>query len=96
MFLYCAMDFASNNLMGSSSPPFLFSSTMGSILGWREKLSSRETSLRPNSLYLDLIGDMHKKRKGVAYYDTTDPDYFENEMTQRYNNEIYKDIARFT
>jgi hypothetical protein len=68
--------------MGSSAPSFLFSSTMGGRLGWKEWLSSRETSSIPNSLYPELIGDMHKKQKGVACSDTIDPDYFENEMKE--------------
>ena len=52
---------SSNRLIGSSSSSILFSSAIEGFLGVRERLSSRETSSRPNLLYSDLVGDMHRK-----------------------------------
>ena len=48
---------SSSDLIGSLAPSFLFSFAMGGSLGRREWLS--ETSSRLNSLYPDLVGDMH-------------------------------------
>jgi hypothetical protein len=51
--------FSSNRLIELSPLSFLFSSAIDGVLGVREILYSRETSLRPNLLYLDLVEDMH-------------------------------------
>ena len=40
-------------------PIIFFSLAMRGLLGMQEIFSSRETSSRPNSLYYDLVGDMH-------------------------------------
>jgi hypothetical protein len=58
-FLCCMKASSINNLKGSLVLSSFFSSTMRGHLGVRELLSSRETSSRPNSLYSDLIGDIH-------------------------------------
>jgi len=42
-----------------SCPVIFIFSAMRGHLGVREILSSNETSSRPNSLYPDLVGDMH-------------------------------------
>jgi hypothetical protein len=58
-FLCCVRDSSSNILKGSHVPSSFFSPAMRGLLGMREIFSSRETSSRPNSLYPDLVGDMH-------------------------------------
>ena len=58
-FLCCVRASSINSLKGSPVPSSFFSPAMGGRLGVRELLSSRETSSRPNSLYSDLVGDMH-------------------------------------
>jgi hypothetical protein len=74
-FFFCARDSSNNNLKGHAIPSYLFSPSMEGILGMREIVSSIETSSRPNSLYLDLVGDMHEERQGEYHFDTTNP-YF--------------------
>jgi hypothetical protein len=50
---------SSNILIKSFALSFLFSSTIEGLLGVREQFSLRETILRPNLLYSDVVGDMH-------------------------------------
>ena len=54
---------SSNRLIEYYAPSFFFSFAMEGLLGIWERLSSRETSSIPNLLYLDLVGDMHWKKK---------------------------------
>jgi hypothetical protein len=58
-FLCCGRASSINSLKGSLVPSSLFSPAMRGCLGMRDLFSSRETSSRPNSLYSDLVGDMH-------------------------------------
>ena len=58
-FLYCVRDSSINSLKGSPVPSYLFSPAMRGCLGVWEIFSSRETSSRPNSLYPNLVRDMH-------------------------------------
>ena len=58
-FLCCVRDSSRNILKGSLVLSSFFSPSMEIFLGVREQFSSRETSSRPNSLYPDLVGDMH-------------------------------------
>jgi hypothetical protein len=58
-FLCCVRDYSRIILKGSHVSSYFFSPTMRVRLGMREIWSSRETSSRPNSLYSELIGDMH-------------------------------------
>jgi hypothetical protein len=51
--------FSSNKFIGSYALSFFFSSAMEGFLGMQERLSSRDTSSRPNFLHSDLVGDMH-------------------------------------
>jgi hypothetical protein len=57
--LYRVRACSSNILIKLPSLSFLFSFSMEGFLGVREIFSSRETSSRPNLLYLDLVRDMH-------------------------------------
>ena len=58
-FLCRARASSSNILMGSPAPSSIFSSAMRGGLVRRGRPSSSWTSSRPNSLYPDLVGDMH-------------------------------------
>ena len=50
-----------NNLIGFPAPSFFFSSTIWGRRVRRGSSFKGSVILRPNSLYLDLIGDMHKE-----------------------------------
>jgi hypothetical protein len=58
-FLCCVRDSSSNILKGPLVPSYLFSPTMRGRFGVRDIFYSIETISRRNSLYPDLIGDMH-------------------------------------
>jgi hypothetical protein len=62
-FLCYVRDSSINSLKGCHVPSYLFYPTMRGHLGVRELFSSREISPRPNSLYSDLVGDMHQDDK---------------------------------
>jgi hypothetical protein len=59
LFLCCVRDSSINSLKGSPVPSSFFSPTMRCLLSVRDLFSSRETISRPNSLYSNLVGDMH-------------------------------------
>jgi hypothetical protein len=58
-FLYRSRASSSNILKGYHVPSYLFFPAMDGFLGMLEHFSSRETISRPDSLYLDRVGDMH-------------------------------------
>jgi hypothetical protein len=59
LFLCCVRASSSNILKGYLVPSSFFSPATRGRSGVRELWSSRETSLRPNSLYSYFVGDMH-------------------------------------
>jgi hypothetical protein len=68
--------------MGSSAPSSLFSSTMGGSWAGESGFPQEKLARDPTLYTLTSSGTCTKKRKGVACSDTTDPDYFENEMKE--------------
>jgi len=60
-FLFHSRDSSRNSLKGYIYPPSLFYSTIKGHQGWKGQPCKGLASSSPNSLYFDLLGDMHKK-----------------------------------
>jgi hypothetical protein len=61
-FLCRARASSSNILKGSHVPSSLFSSPMSCCRAWHGRFCKDSTSSSPNSLYPNLVGDMHEEK----------------------------------
>jgi hypothetical protein len=89
-------DSSSNKLIESLLPHLSFLPPWEATWAGESGCPQEKLARDPTLYTLTSSGTCTKKRQGATCSDTTDPDYFENEMKVRYNNEIHINIARNT